>query len=112
MARTQIRFYLDEDLSPAILDQLRFGGIDVIRGPLGDDDTNHLQRAAALGRVLCTTDEDYARLHTLVRDHAGIIKGVNTEHTIGDWVRYLRFVHEVAEPEDLRNSLEYVFYVD
>ena len=112
MAQSRIRFYLDEDLSPAILEQLRLDGIDVIRGPLGDDDTKHLQRATALGRVLCTADEDYARLHALVRDHAGIIKGVNAENSIGDWVRYLRFVHEVAEPEDLRNSLEYIFYVD
>ena len=112
MARSRIRFYLDESLSPAILEQLRADGIDIVRGPLGDRDISHLRRANAMGRVLCTEDEDFTRLHGQVSEHAGIIKGVNEEHRIGDWVRFLRFVHEICKPEDLRNALEYLFHVD
>ena len=54
MAIRRVSFYLDENLSPEILEQLRLRGIDIIRGPLGAADPVHLTRAAAMGRVLCT----------------------------------------------------------
>ena len=50
----RVSFYLDENLSPEILEQLRLRGIDIIRGPLGAADPEHLTRASAMGRVLCT----------------------------------------------------------
>ena len=95
-----IRFYLDENLSPEIAKQLARHGIDAIRGPLTVDDLNHLKRASALGRVICTRDRDFLQLHAAGKEHAGIIKGLK-QHAIGDWVNYLRFVHSVCAPEDL-----------
>ena len=112
MEDKEIRFYLDENLSPEIIIQLRSFGIDAIRGPLEDSDQNHLQRAGALGRVLCTQDEDLVRLHNAGVDHAGIIKGHNARHSIGAWVRFLTFIHSVCTKDDLTNCIEYVFHVD
>ncbi len=106
-----IRFYLDENLSPEIARQLARYGVDAIRGPLRDDDLSHLRRATALGRVLCTRDRDFVRLHSAGEEHAGVIKG-QKHHSIGDWVNYLRFVHSICESEDLRNSVEHLFRVD
>ena len=106
-----IRFYLDENLSPEIAVQLAADGIDVIRGKLRDSDLNHLQRASALGRVVCTRDKDFNRLHKTIDEHAGIIKGHNSLG-IGDWVKYLRFVHATCAADDMRNSVEFVFPVD
>jgi hypothetical protein len=57
-----IRLYLDEHIPLAIAAQLRRRDIEVVTlqdiGALGDSDENHLQRATAMGCVLCTCDED------------------------------------------------------
>ena len=111
MEPDRIRFYLDENLSPEIANQLERHGIDAIRGPLGVDDLSHLKRASALGRVLCTRDRDFVRMHSAGQEHAGIVKGLK-QHSIGDWVNYLRFVHSICAPEDLRNSVEHLFTVE
>ena len=106
-----IRFYLDENLSPEIAKQLARHGIDVIRGPLGVGDMSHLKRANALGRVLCTRDRDFLRLHAEGEEHSGVIKGLK-HHAIGDWVNYLRFIHSICAPDDMRNNVEHLFRVD
>lgn len=111
MALDPIRFYLDENLSPEIANQLASHGIDALRGPLNDDDLSHLRRASDLGRVLCTRDRDFIRLHEEVKEHPGIIKGLKL-HTIGDWVNYLKFVHAICSREDLRNNVEHLFRVE
>jgi predicted nuclease of predicted toxin-antitoxin system len=55
---SKIKFYLDENLSVEIAEQLNRNGIDAITvrdiGKLGDDDQSHLERATSMGRVLCT----------------------------------------------------------
>ena len=111
MEREPIRFYLDEHLSPEIAKQLSRHGIDALRGPRSDDDLNHLRRASTLGRAVCTRDRDYVRLHEAGEEHAGIIKGLK-QHTIGDWVNFLKFVHAICAPADLRNNVEYLFRVE
>lgn len=109
MAQTQIRFYLDESLSPEIAIQLRLSGIDIIRGPLGEDDPIHLERATDMGRVVCTEDDDFLKLAARGIRHAGIIKGIHDVHSIGDWVKYLRFVHSICASDDMRNNVEHLF---
>ena len=112
MEPDRIRFYLDENLSPEIANQLRLSGIDIIRGPLGDDDPVHLERATDMGRVLCTEDDDFLKLAARGIRHAGIIKGIHDDHSIGDWVNYLRFVHSVCAPADMRNNVEHLVQID
>ena len=105
MATSRVSFYLDEHLSPKILEQLRSQGIDVIRGPLGAQDPQHLQNATAMGRVVCTEDRDFLKLASAGFEHAGIIRGRQRRHTIGDWVRFLRLVHAVYDADELRNKV-------
>ncbi len=112
MAHDEIRFYLDENLSPEIVTQLNMHGIDIIRGPLTDSDLQHLERASAMRRTLCTEDEDFVRLHESGVPHAGIVKGENTRHSIGTWVKFLRLLHSVYTADETRNSVEYVFETD
>ncbi len=87
-------------------------GIDIIRGQLKVDDSIHLERASDMGRVVCVEDDDFLTLAAQVKEHAGIIKGVQNRHSIGDWVRYLRLVHAVYDPDELRNDVFFVFRVD
>ncbi len=112
MATPPVSFYLDENLSPEIIKQLSLLGIDVIRGPLNADDPRHLRRATAMGRVVCTEDKDFLRLAASGVEHAGIIRGRQRVHGIGDWVKYLRLIHAVYAAEELRNTVLYVFAVD
>ena len=112
MAQNRVRFYIDENLSPEIVTQLRLYGIDVIRGPLGADDPVHLERATAMGRVVCTSDDDFIKLAARGMEHAGIIWGEQADHSIGDWVKYLRMVNEVQSAEEMINTINYVFDVD
>ena len=112
MAQIRIRFYIDENLSPEIFTQLRMHGVDVIRGPLGADDPVHLERATGMGRVVCTADDDFIKLAAQGIEHAGIIWGEQADHSIGDWVRYLRLVHAAQSAEEMTNTINYVFDVD
>ena len=112
MATSPVKFYLDENLSPEILKQLRLQGIDAIRGPLGAQDPRHLRNATAMGRVVCTEDRDFLKLAAAGLEHAGIIRGSQRRHSIGDWVKYLRLVHSACNAEELGNTVFFVFPVD
>jgi len=106
-----IRLYLDESLSPRIAEQLRLRGVDAVSARdleiLGDEDLNHLERATRMKRVIVTTDQDFLRLAAEGIQHAGIIFGVQEDHTPGDWVKGLELICFVYEPDDLENHVEY-----
>ena len=112
MATSAVKFYLDENLSPEILKQLRLQGIDVIRGPLRAQDMRHLPNATEMGRVVCTEDRDFLKLAAAGLEHAGIIRGRQRRHSIGDWVKYLLLVHAACDAEELQNMVMYLFHVD
>lgn len=83
-----IRLYLDENLSPAIAEQLRLRGIDAVSvrdlGTLGESDDFHFRRAIELERVFVTSDIDFLRLVSEDVEHIGIIFGDQQTLTIGD----------------------------
>lgn len=107
-----IRFYLDENVSPEIAEQLRRRGIEVFTtqalGTLGDSDIHHLARATALEAALCTHDTDYLILAQSGIEHAGIVFGHSGQHGIGDWVKALELIALVYEADDMRNHVEYL----
>lgn len=108
----RIRFYLDENVQTVIAEQLKRRGIEVVTvrelGLLGDEDINHLERAAQMGYVLCTHDSDYVDLAADGREHAGIVFGQQHKHTIGDWVKLLELIHGIYSSDEMRNLVEYL----
>ncbi len=92
-----LSFYLDENVPTEVARQLRLSGIDALSvrelGLLGADDPNHLRRAAAMSRVLCTHDQDFLRLAAEGMEHAGIAFSAQDRVSIGGWVRALRALH-------------------
>jgi hypothetical protein len=96
----------------AIADQLVTRGIDAVTvrdlGLLGDEDINHLEKATALGRVMCTHDTDYVDLAVQGIQHCGIVIGKHGLLGIGDWVKFLELVHGVYNAEEMFNRVEYV----
>ena len=99
-----IRLYLDENLSPKIAEQLMLRGIDAVSvrdlGTLGDSDSNHLERANKLERVLVTSDVDFLRFAAESIEHAGIVFGVQGDHSIGDCC----LLYTSPSPRDLSTS--------
>lgn len=112
MATSPVKFYLDESLSPEILKQLRSQGIDVIRGPLRAQDLRHLRNATEMGRVVCTEDRDFLKLAAAGVEHAGIIRGRQKRHSIGDWVKCLQLVHVACTADEMWNMVMFLFRVD
>lgn len=107
-----ISLYLDENLSPKIAQQLRLRGIDAVcvrdLGYLGDEDSHHLSRATPLNRVLVTTDADFLRMTQEGEKHAGVVFGIQQNHTIGDWVKKLEILCFVYTAADMENHVEYL----
>lgn len=72
-------------------------------GELGAADRDHLARATALSRVLCTHDQDFLRLAAEGVEHAGIAFTPQTRASIGGWVRELRALHTRCDSAQVRN---------
>ena len=87
-------FYFDENVEIAVSEQLGKAGFDVVSvhslNIRGEDDLNHLQKAAEMGRVLCTYDSDFLALASEGVEHAGIAFAQSEKTSVGDWVRELR----------------------
>jgi predicted nuclease of predicted toxin-antitoxin system len=106
---SDLRFYFDESVELAVSVQLAAGGLDVVSaysiGKLGDADPTHLERATALGRVLCTYDNDFLRLARAGAQHAGIIFAQQEKASIGGWVRELHALHARLSAEDAAGQI-------
>jgi hypothetical protein len=61
-----------------------------------------------MGYVLCTHDEDFLQLAASGVEHAGIVKGVQIKHSIGEWVKGLVLIHAVYSAEEMKNHVEYL----
>lgn len=107
-----VRFYLDENVPIAIAVQLQRRGIEAVTvrdlRRLGDSDINHLQRASAMGYVLCTHDVDYLALAEQGVAHAGIVFGQQHRHGVGDWVRFLELLFAVVDADEMVARIEYI----
>ena len=109
---SDIRLYFDEGVQLAVAEQMRSLDIDAVTvrdlDLLGDTDINHLQRASEMGRVLCTHDHDFLRLHAEGIPHAGIVIAQQSDTTIGDWVRGLELICGAMTADEMKNHIEYL----
>ena len=107
----KVRFYTDEHVAGAVVHGLRQRGVDVLTVPdarlLSATDEEHLAQARTEGRVLFTQDPDFLRLHAARAAHAGIVYAPQGT-SIGDIIRGLMLIHQVLEPEDMKDHVEYL----
>lgn len=109
----KLRFYLDEQMPVVIAKELRRRNVDAITVKKlelrGKSDEYHLLRATAMGRVVCTMDDDFVDLAKSGVEHTGIVVGVRKDRkAIGTWVRFLIWMHETYTPQDMHNRVEYL----
>lgn len=107
-----LRFHLDEHVPNAVANGLRRRGIDVTTTTDADllnaADEEHLDYALAEQRVIFTNNRDFLRLAAAGMQHAGIVYAPPEKSRIGDVIRLLALLSELASPAEMANHIEYV----
>ena len=90
---------------------LRQRGVDVVTVPetnnLGASDETHLTFALTEERVIFTQDDDFLRLASSGKPHAGIVYAA--QHTaIGEIIQGLMLIYHVLEAEEMVGNIEYL----
>ncbi len=111
-----VKLYMDVHVKRAVADGLKQRGVDVMTaqqdGMAGLSDSDLLDRATSLSRVLFSQDDDLLR-EAGERQRGGVpFAGVVYAHqlaiTVGQTVRDLELLANVYEPEDIENRIEYL----
>lgn len=111
-----LTLYMDVHVHQAITKGLRLHGVDVLTsqedGTRQLPDSNLLDRATMLGRVLFTHDDDLLREAAQRQQSGETFAGVIYAHllkvSIGQCVRDLEFLAQVNEPDDFVNRVGYL----
>jgi hypothetical protein len=113
-----IALYMDVHIPQAITNQLRRRGIDVLTA--FDDEAQELHddqllaRVTQLNRVIFTQDIRFRVLAETWqiegKPFSGLIYGHQLGGTIGQFVKDLELIAKASEPDDWKNSVEYIPY--
>lgn len=96
---------------------LRARGIDIVSaweaGMAGRKDSEHLEYAAASGRVICTFNlKDFLPLHAQYmkagRHHAGMILAKQQEYSVGEVMRRLLKLIAALSAEEMKDRAEFL----
>ena len=111
-----VKLYMDVHVKRAVADGLKQRSVDVLTaqqdGMAGLSDSDLLDRATLLSRVLFSQDDDLLREAAERQRHGVPFAGVVYSHqlaiTVGQTVRDLELLANVYEPEDIENRIEYL----
>jgi hypothetical protein len=107
---------MDVHVKQAVADGLRQRGVDVLTaqqdGMTWLIDSDLLDRATSLSRVLFSQDDDLLREATERQRNgvpfAGVVYAHQLAITVGRTMRDLELLAQVYEPEDIANRVEYL----
>jgi predicted nuclease of predicted toxin-antitoxin system len=111
-----VKLYMDVHVRQAVTKGLRLRGVDVITaqedGTARLEDSELLDRASKLDRVLFTQDDDLlveaTRRQRRGEQFAGMIYAHQLNVTIGECVESLALIALASEPEEWLNRLTYL----
>ena len=111
-----VSLYLDHNVRAAVAGGLRQRGIDVLTayedGAAELDDESLLDRAAQLGRVFFTHDDDFLviahRWQEAKRSFIGIVYVHQFRLTVRQMIVELEIIAKAADSSDLQNRVEYL----
>lgn len=111
-----LRYYADVHFPGPITEGLRQRGFDILTaqadGMARAEDPDLLDRAAALGRVLLTQDDDLlAEAASRQRDgvrFADVVYGHQRDTAIGGWIADLELLAQYYEAEAFESRVEYL----
>jgi len=108
----EIRFHLDENVTPKIAAGLRTHGVDVtttneakLRSSSDETQFDYSQRT---GRVLITHDTDFLSIASKSVGHFGIVFVKQEGYSIGNVVLECISLYHQCSAEDMRNRVEYL----
>lgn len=108
---SKVRYYTDENVSRAIVRGLRQRGVNVISvseaNNLSLTDEEHLAFARGERRVVVTQDNDFLRLASSGKAHAGIVYAPQ-QRPIGEIIQGLVLIYLVLEAEEMMGNVEYL----
>ncbi len=101
-----VKLFADENFPGPVLERLRNAGWDVLRvqdvGLRTEPDERVLEFATAQERAVLTRDrDDFVRLHSVVKDHAGIVVCTDDDPD----VLAEKIIKALANKADLKNQL-------
>lgn len=107
---------MDVHVKREVTDGLRRRGVNVLTaqydGPARLDDSELLDHATALGRVLFSQHDDLLREVTGRQQRGKHFAGVACAHqlniTVGQTIHDLELIAKIYEPEDIENRVEYL----
>lgn len=111
-----IKFYADDSIPDAVIEQLRQHKVDVLRyqfAEMGVDAAAHLDFANKQGRVLITPDIDFLKLDEAWaakgKGHAGIVYITPWwQDDLNVVMTGLLLIHTALTLEEMRNQVEYL----
>ena len=107
----KLRFYLDESVNVTVANGLRRRGIEALTagesGNLGLSDQAQLTYAVNNDFVIVTHDTDFLAL-SIDSEHKGIVYAHLEKYRIGDLIRKLKNLWEIAGPKDMLNHVEFL----
>jgi predicted nuclease of predicted toxin-antitoxin system len=107
----KIAFYTNESVSVAVAEGLKRRGVRVMSARdadnLGLSDEEQLNYAAKNNFVIVTHDDDFLTM-AITYDHKGIVYVHQQKYGVGDLIRKLKLLWDVAEQEDFRNHVEFL----
>ncbi|MDQ2806575.1 MAG: DUF5615 family PIN-like protein [Chloroflexota bacterium] len=113
-----LALYMDQQVQSAIIRGLRERNVDILTayedGTSRWADTDLLDRATSLGRVMFSRDEDFCaeakQRQAMAIPFNGVIYANQIKVSIGTCVKDLEIIAKVGELDDLRNKLIYLPY--
>jgi predicted nuclease of predicted toxin-antitoxin system len=111
-----IKLYMDAHIPKAVTNGLRLRGIDLLTAQEDNadklSDSELLERATVLNRVLFTFDDDLlveaAKRQRLSIPFSGVIYTSPLNISIGACIKDLEIIAQSGEPEDLANRVEFL----
>ena len=111
-----LELYADVHVRRAVVVALRVRGVDMLTaqtdGAAELEDSELLDRASSLGRVLFTQDEDFLR-EAIRRQRtgqafAGVIYAHQLRVNVGQCIQDLELLAKIYDPADMANRIEHL----
>ena len=105
------KFYLNESVNIAVVNGLIRRDVEALSakdvGNLGLSDEEQLNYAVKNNLVIVTHDADFLSMAMNFK-HKGIVYIHQQKYGIGDLIRRLKLLWEIAEQEDMLNHIEFL----
>lgn len=104
-------FYTNESVNIAVAEGLKRRGVKVVSardaGNLGLSDKEQLDYATRNNFVIVTHDDDFLSM-AMKFEHKGIVYVHQQKYRVGDLIRRLKLLGDIAEQKDMVNHVEFL----